>query len=466
MSTSTCATLRPAWIATLSAALILTFAFSAHATVLCVSANGKVPAGTAKNLGCTGPIFTKIGSAVAAASTGTTVAVLPGTYDEMVTINVANLQLVGMNPKKTIIDATGLANGVLSMMNGVIITGFTIENANREGVLITGPEPTCGGNNMSPCAPPITGVTISNNIVTDNDKGLNTSTNPPTCAGAPDFEQEDCGEAIHIDGVQFSTVSNNTVKHNAGGILLTDETNENSANLINGNDVEQNTPDCGITLPSHPPAGSGANIGNRSFGVSRNTVANNISKSNGAAGVGLFTPTPGTRSTDNLIVGNTLQNNILPGVTFHRHGTRQSLDGNRVISNIISSNGADPDPGPGETDGPTASTGIEVYADVTADPIDVDIAGNTISKETNSIWVGSLAWDNCPDTTPCYTPLVHLNNLMQGTFGIQTGTTAAIQVSAPENFWGCPKGPGQSGCTAVSGNVTSAPFLIKPSKLP
>jgi parallel beta-helix repeat protein len=309
-------------------------------------------------------------------------------------------------------------------------------------------------------------VTVSNNIVNNNDKALNASTNTPTCAGSPDFEQEDCGEAIHLDGVQFSTVSNNTVKKNAGGILLTDETNQNSGNLVNGNDVEDNVPDCGITLPSHPPAGAAANIGVRSFGVSQNTVANNISKSNGGAGVGLFTPTDRTSSRNNLIVGNTLMNNVLPGVTLHCHGAHENLGGNRVISNIISSNGADPSPGPGENDGPVDSTGIEVYADVSAEPIDIDIAGNTISKETNSIWVGSLAWDNCPDSTPCYTPLVHLNNLLMGTLGVDTGTAAAIQVMAPENFWGCPKGPGQPKCTATSGNVTSSPFLIKPSKLP
>lgn len=469
MRTSTCATLRPAWIATLSAALILIFSLSAHATVLCVSANGKVPASTAKNLGCTGPVFTKIGTAVASATPGSTVAVFPGTYDEMVTLNLTNLQLVGMNPKKTIIDATGQPNGVLAMASGAVISGFTIENASHEGILVTGPAPSCNTNtppDCTPSAPPLTNVTVSNNIVTDNDKGLNTTTNPPTCAGVPDFESEDCGEAIHLDGVDFSTIANNMVKKNAGGILLTDETNENVGNLVNGNDVENNTPDCGITLPSHPPAGSAANIGSRSFGVSQNTVANNISKANGAAGVGVFTPTPRTSSRDNLIVGNTIANNILPGVTFHSHGARQNLNGNRVISNIISANGADPAPGPGET-GPSQSTGIEVFADLAAVPVDVDIAGNTISKETNSIWVGAPGWNNCPDTAPCYTPLVHLNNFIQGTTGIfNAADTSASQVIAPENFWGCPKGPNQKGCTNTSGNVTSVPFLIKPSKLP
>jgi hypothetical protein len=473
MNTSTCAWFRPAWIATLSTALIMPFALSAHATVLCVSTSGKVPPSTAKNLGCAATVFTKIGTAVAAASPGDTVAVFPGTYGEMVTINLANLQLLGMNPKRTIIDATGQANGVLDMASGVVISGFTVENASREGILVTGPPPMCmtNGNGVlvcTPSAPVITNVTVSNNIVTDNDKGLNTSTNPPTCAGAPDADSGDCGEAIHIDGVDFSTVSNNMVKHNAGGILLTDETNENTGNLVNGNDVESNTPSAGIALPSHPPGGNTANAtaGARSFGLSEDTVANNISKANGAAGIGIFAPTVRASSRNHLVAGNTLANNTLPGISVQSHGTRENVSGNRIVSNIISSNGADPVPGSGEI-GPSESTGIEVFADLASDPVDVDIAGNTISKETNSIWVGAMGWNNCPDTTPCYTPLVHLNNLIQGTTGIfNAADSSASQVITPENFWGCPKGPNQKGCTNTSGNVTSVPFLIKPSKLP
>jgi hypothetical protein len=68
---------------------------------------------------------------------------------------------------------------------------------------------------------------------------------------------------------QSESVSNNLIKKNAGGILLTDENNSNHDNLVDGNDVEDNIPDCGITLPSHPPAGSDLNIGDASFGVFR-----------------------------------------------------------------------------------------------------------------------------------------------------------------------------------------------------
>ena len=67
----------------------------------------------------------------------------------------------------------------------------------------------------------ITGVTISYNVVVYNDQALTDD----TCPGAPGFEQDDCGEGIHLDGVAFSTVSYNSVTNNSGGILDTDETN-------------------------------------------------------------------------------------------------------------------------------------------------------------------------------------------------------------------------------------------------
>lgn len=442
-------------------------ATAAQAAVQCVGPGGKVPAGAAKKIGCT-TTFAHIGDAVTAAAPGDTVAVFPGNYAEMVTIDKNGLKLLGQNTKKTIIDATGLTNGVLDGASNVTISGFTIENANHEGILVTGAAAICNSDTPPECHPagaPIQSVTIANNVVTDNDKGL-VAGPPPSCSGAPAFEAEDCGEAIHLDGVNFSTVANNTVKSNAGGILLTDETNSNVGNLVNGNDVEDNTPDCGITLPSHPPNGDPANIGSQSFGVSGNTISNNTSNGNGAAGIGMFTPTPGTSSQKNLVIGNTIMNNHEPGVIFHSHAPHQRLNDNAIISNNISGNGADPNPGPNESDGPTDPTGIEVYADVNADPVLVNATGNTINKETNDIWVGAPGWNNCSDAAPCYGMAAELNNLLGKNTGINnTGNAASVFVVAPQNFWGCPKGPGQKGCTSAQGNVTTNPFLSKTAKI-
>src|SRR5437868_11121143 len=42
----------------------------------------------------------------------------------------------------------------------------------------------------------------------------------------------DCGEAIHLSGVNHSIVANNVVDDNAGGILISDDIGPNHDNLI------------------------------------------------------------------------------------------------------------------------------------------------------------------------------------------------------------------------------------------
>src|SRR6185312_9192423 len=132
------------------------------------------------------------------------------------------------------------------------------------------------------------------------------------CPGLPSpfvpADNLDCGEGIHLSGVDHSTIMNNLVERNAGGILVTDDTGATHDNVISGNTVENNVPDCGITLPSH----SGA-------GVFQNTVSGNFVAENGGAGVGIFAPGPGTQTYANVIVNNSLSGNGQPGVTVHNH---------------------------------------------------------------------------------------------------------------------------------------------------
>jgi parallel beta-helix repeat protein len=239
---------------------------SARAATLCVN-----PGAT---LGC----YSTIGSAVVKARMDyfdsgiiDTINVAPGIYKEGVII-LTPLSLVGAGSGKSIINAVGLANGIYidgidapnHHVSQVVVTGFTVENANFEGILVT---------NAS-------FVTIRDNEVINNDLSLNVSV--PACPGQPPFETseaDDCGEGIHLIGVDHSTVSNNTSEKNSGGILLTDETSATHHNLIIGNVVHDNPFDCGITLASHPPA---PNTGLTSPpGVCCNTIANNDSFHNG-----------------------------------------------------------------------------------------------------------------------------------------------------------------------------------------
>src|SRR6185312_15287313 len=142
--------------------------------------------------------FTSISAAVTAAAPGDTILVSEGTYKEDVVIPKP-LALVGQNRENTIIDAGGLANGINidgqnnSGLSHVVIRGFTVENANFSGILVT---------NSS-------AVTISSSIVRENDKNLSGG----ACPGLPSpfvpADNLDCGEGIHLSGVDHSTIMNN-----------------------------------------------------------------------------------------------------------------------------------------------------------------------------------------------------------------------------------------------------------------
>ena len=125
------------------------------------------------------------------------------------------ISLVGAGRGQSIINAVSLSNGIYidgidnPGLSKVVVTGFTIENANFEGILVT---------NAS-------FVTIWDNEVINNDRSLNASA--LKCLGQPAFETNedfDCGEGIHFIGVDHSTVVNNISEKNSGGILLSDET--------------------------------------------------------------------------------------------------------------------------------------------------------------------------------------------------------------------------------------------------
>ncbi len=312
--------------------------------------------------------FATIGAALLASSANDTIQVAKGTYAEGVIIGKP-LSIVGANPKNTIIDATDKPNGFfvdgidVPGLNNVTVSGFTVKNANFEGILVA---------NAS-------SVTVSGNIVTDNDKALVTSSG--TCPGLPAFETEeaeDCGEGLHLLGADHSIVANNVVENNSGGILLSDDTGPTSHNFVTGNTVRKNPFDCGITLASHPPAGiSGSGT---PLGVTDNTISGNTSTQNGlgapgaGAGVGIFDGAAGGIASGNVVVNNTLTKNGLPGVTMHSHAPGQNLTNNVIVDNTISGNAADTD------DAATSgTTGINVFG--VSPATGTIISGNTINNE-------------------------------------------------------------------------------------
>ena len=425
------------WSSIAGSALLFTAASSLMAATLCVNPSG--------SSGCK----TTISAAVAAASAGDTIRVASGTYNEAVTIT-KSLSLVGWGHPIPTIDARGLANGVFvngmsaapnAGVSNVLVSGFEIENANFEGILVANAD----------------GVTLLENKVHDNNQALDIAA--PACNGIPAFETnegEDCGEGIHLMGVGHSFVIRNDVGYNSGGILISDETGLTHDNLISQNDVHDNPYDCGITMASHGPATSVIPSAKLSFGITKNVISENVSRHNGyqvpgaGAGVGIFAPFPGTSATANVVIHNEIRDNGLPGVTMHNHAAapppapRANLDDNVIIGNHISGNAADT--ADAKTAGPT---GINVYS---VSPVwGTSISENVIDDE--AIDVAFKA--------PAGQMYVHLNDFFNT--GIGVDNLGAAPIDATENWWKCAGGPGAHGCATVQGTgVTSTPWLSSP----
>jgi hypothetical protein len=425
------------------AVLVLSMSQHANASTLCVN-----PAGS---FGC----YKTINHAISKANAYDMIIVWPGTYKEDVMIGIP-LSLVGAGEDRTIIDATNLPDGVFidgydhAGLSHVTLTGFTVKNADFEGVLVVS----------------AADVTIRENKIIDNDKTPTSFTNNPgACAGQPAFETDetgDCGGGLHLMGVWNSVVNGNTITKNSDGILLSDETGASHDVLITQNSVIDNPGECGIVLASHPPVGA---IGSPHHGIYHITVAENDSERNGiqvgGAGVGIFSDGigPGQNSED-VVIHNRLIGNGTAGVALHTHAgpnfglPADNMEGNQIIGNYIAKNLAD-----GNDTATPGRVGININSGGGGSPVvGTVISENVITDEDVDIAVNTPAEVD-----------VHGNNLLGGKMGVAnicgfdkaacTGT-----ISATENYFGCPYGPGAHRCTSVSGpDVFATPWLVAPA---
>jgi hypothetical protein len=313
------------------------------------------------------------------------VLVTHGTYREAVIIT-KRIALVGAG--SPVIAAEGRTNGILIAGTAAarsVVRGFVVQNANEEGILDNG----------------VSHVTISNNVVRNNDKGLAVPT--PTGQCAPQGAVPgDCGEGLHLLGVSFAVVEGNRVTANAGGILLTDETGPTAHNVIARNNVTSNILDCGITLASHNPKAvtlstapgppTVAAVAPTVAGIYDNTVTGNTANGNGikgqGAGIGLFGGPPGTAVYNNTITENTAEGNGLGGVTLHSHAPGQDLSGNTITGNILGNDGiaGNTNGTPGDVDaGLTKSAAIILFSAATK-LTSTTVRHNQISNEEIGIW--------------------------------------------------------------------------------
>ncbi|HVA83534.1 MAG TPA: right-handed parallel beta-helix repeat-containing protein [Candidatus Binataceae bacterium] len=477
--------------AVLLAGFVVGLSAYASAATICVNPRG--------SKGCRSSIQAAIDSVTASPSV---IVIEPGTYSAScgaAACSVASIlgsapnasSLTGLtlecnadNGQSVILDASSLDHGVyVSGVNQVRIEGCVVKNADREGILIENSD----------------NIKIAHNVVKNNDQAMGKTRGtggPPPCptflppgngiivccpdaftGGPGNFpdDNDDCGEGIHLRSVTSSVVEGNSVHDNIGGILTTDETGPSHDNLIVNNSSSHNRAfggDCGVTLASHLGCTAGSTdatgcspTGGAGGSVFHNNVAGNVLNDNGASGAGMFAnpgipPGSATKAYGNLIADNVIKDNGQPGVGIHVHAENGNADHNVVIENVISGNGGDAEAKPGS---PPPGMGIEVLSNgafgapfgAAAPIVGTIISQNRVSNEDIDVWVGNTDTDAG----------VFLNDLLGvSASGVENGGGGTVV--ATDNYWGCPKGPGKSGCSSASvtgtGTIVSNPFLSHP----
>ncbi len=309
--------------------------------------NGSMLSGYGHN-SCSAASYSTIDEAVAAAAPGSHIIVCPGTYDEGVQIDKP-LVLSGLH---AVIDASSssFGNGVQIVGpggSGSTIKGFKIEKAKFEGILVGTPPvaPSTTGGTPATGGAPVSDVTIADNTLLENGTGFGTPDGQ--CFSTPEAPG-DCGETIHLVSVTGSTVEDNYVADNVGGILLTDEFGPTSDNVVRHNRTIDNTEDCGITLAGHSSAAVNPMTGlpTGEAGVFDNLIEGNVSDGNGVAGQGagilLGGGAPFAGVYDNVIRHNEARGNGLSGVTVHQH-LAGDLNGNAIERNVLIDDNVDGD---------------------------------------------------------------------------------------------------------------------------
>ena len=332
---------------------------------------------------CATAKFHSIDAAIKAAPPGDTVAVCPGTYRGSASLSVkskagtikitsgalvtSGIHLSGM--PGAVIDATGLINAVTLFgpgAAGATVRGFTAENAIGEGILAAGTD----------------GVTIAHNTVVHNDNG--TPKSPwPFCAANGNVPG-DCGEGLGVLTTSNSMIKDNTIEFNSGGILVSDDLGPTSHNTIEGNLVEDNESDCGITIVGHNAGGANAkgvpqpSVG----GVFDNLITANMVISNGTTSEGGGILLAGAASYNNTITDNEITGNGLAGVTVHEHGV-DALSGDVISGNWFGTNDVTGDPGTPDQ----VTTGVFVERDSPKFPtVYITVKDNTIAWDVIGIY--------------------------------------------------------------------------------
>jgi parallel beta-helix repeat protein len=332
----------------------------------------------------------------AATGTGDTIMIAAGTYTMAAgasnvvpsgtAFNGLTIESVG-GAGVTAFVSTGATNGIVVNANNVTVNGFTFDSFGAAGIQVS---PPTGATQPAT----VTGETIENNVINNSDQCVNT---PSTTACTAAIGAGDYGESMWLMSVATSTIEGNTLEGGlGGGMLISDEVGPNHGNLVEGNNVSDNsTFGCGITLAGHNMAAvftSGPNAGQpnpAAGGVYSNTIENNTSNGNGATGIGLF-----NFAYNNTIEGNSTSGNEEPGIELDSTFVGADLNGNSIIGNTVGVNSLSDGPG-GNSAGQhtihaTQTSGIMVIAK--ASPLTgTVIENNTVTGNYYGIWMSAFA---------------------------------------------------------------------------
>ena len=352
--------------------------------------------------------YNTIGEAIDAASTGNTIIVADGTYNENVAIG-KSLTLTGntTDPSLVVIDGNDSGTVVTIDANNVTITGFTIT-----------------GSGSTPL--------------------------------------QDCG--ILTDQVTGCNIENNIISNNAGiGIAL---------QMSNGNDIQNNTLDSNNIAGIGLMGASGNNILNNTSTNTIEYIddGNHLGYGIVLASIDINSDNcPEITSNENIIDGNTCSDNDVDGIYLDDRCNDNTITNNIISGN--SQNGIYCWKSSGNTITDNAITGNTLIGIQLMASQDNNIAGNSISGSDTGIKIRSgntydgSSWSHFVSTGNA----VNYNNITGNTtYGVQyednDGYTDDddILIDATNNWWGSADGPGGEGSGSgdnVSTNVDFDPWL-------
>ena len=302
-------------------------------TPVCVSENGDDTTGN----GSSDNPYRTIGKAINEATSGGTVLVAAGTYDENITLK-SRIKIIGAGSSDTTIQGLGTTN---------VIDGVGVQNVTVQGFTITGSSDTTSGIYCSDC----TALIIRGSSIVDN--GNSTTSN-----------------GILLQGTSTALIEQNVISGNSdGGITVSGD-----SRAIIRNNIIANNGDCGIYRSS----------GNWTTYITNNVIDSNGTELGGRSGIMTFSED----IISNNIITNNGSNNPNPGLSvgiYSGGGDPPILSYNNVWGNFQ-----------GSYTGVSAGTG-----DISAEPSFVDPSSEDYQLQFDSPCINTGSPSLCDEGVAC-----------------------------------------------------------------